>query len=352
MRILKCVAAAGLAVAIAAFGGNALAQELPKLHFKALIHDSPSPHVKLIETPFWNDTMVKASGGRITADANPLDQLGVADEAVLRLLKLGAFDFASFDIVKLGGDDARFESCDLSGLAFTFQEARKGCDAWRATADRIMQQNWNAKLLAIGVAPPQAIFCQPEIKGIDDLKGKKLRVYSKTMIDFANAVGATPININFREVVTAMQNKVVECAVTGTATGNVSGWTEVSKYLMPISLGWAINVHVVSLNTWKRLDPKTQALITDEFKKLEDKYWETMEMLASDAENCMVGKQPCRHGKPANMTWVNISDADQAKFKKLMQETVLKGWAKRAGPAAAKEWTETVGKALGMEATP
>ena len=66
----------------------------------------------------------------------------------------------------------------------------------------------------------------------------------------------------------------------------------------------------------------------------------------------MVGKQPCKFGKPANMIWVNISDADQAKFKKLMQETVLKGWAKRAGPAAAKEWTETVGKALGMEATP
>ena len=351
MTIAK-FAATGFAAALFVLTGQAGAQDLPKLHFKALIHDSPSPHVKLLETPFWNEIMVKASGGQITADANPLDQLGVADEAVLRLLILGAFDFASFDIVKLGGDDARFESCDLSGLAFNFKQARAGCDAWRATADRIMQQNWNAKLLAIGVAPPQAIFCQPEINGIDDLKGKKLRVYSKTMIDFANAVGATPININFREVVTAMQNKVVECAVTGTATGNVSGWTEVSKYLMPISLGWAINVHVVSLNTWKRLDPKTQAFISEEFKKLEDRYWETMEMLAGDAENCMVGKQPCRHGKLANMTWVTISDADQAKFKKLMQETVLKGWVKRAGSAAAKEWTDTVGKALGMEATP
>ena len=52
------------------------------------------------------------------------------------------------------------------------------------------------------------------------------------------------------------------------------------------------------------------------------------------------------------MTLVSMSDADQTRFKKLMQETVLKGWVKRAGPAAAREWNATVGKSLGMEATP
>ena len=349
MRLIRSIAVAAALAALPA--GATLAQDLPKLHFKALIHDSPSPHVKLLETPFWTEVVPQASNGQITADAAPLDQLGVADEAVLRLLKLGAFDFASFDIVKLGGDDPRFEGCDLSGLAFTFKQARAGCDAWRATMDRIMQQNWNSKLLAIASAPPQAIWCAPEIKGIDDLKGKKLRVYSKTMIDFANAVGATPLNINFREVVTSLQNKVVDCAVTGTAVGNVSGWIEVSKYLMPISLGWAINVHVVNLNTWRRIGPKAQEFLAAEFTRLEDRFWSTMEELATDAENCNVGKQPCKFGKLASMQLVNISSEEQARFKTLMQDTVLKGWVKRAGPDAAKEWNATVGKALGMTAS-
>jgi hypothetical protein len=35
-----------------------------------------------------------------------------------------------------------------------------------------------------------------------------------------------------------------------------------------------------------------------------------------------------------------------------MQETVLKGWVKRAGAEAAKEWIATVGKVLDMEASP
>jgi TRAP-type C4-dicarboxylate transport system substrate-binding protein len=120
---------------------------------------------------------------------------------------------------------------------------------------------------------------------------------------------------------------------------------------MPIPLGWAINVHVVNLATWKRLDPKVQAFIEAEYKKFEDKFWQTMKDLDADAANCNVGKQPCRNGKLANMIMVPVADADQARFKKLVQETVLKGWLKRAGGEVAKEWNATVGRALGMEAT-
>src|SRR4030095_3997949 len=59
---------------------------------------------------------------------------------------------------------------------------------------------------------------------------------------------------------------------------------------------------------------------------------------------------PCRNGKLASMVLVPVSDGDQARFKKLVQETVLKGWLKRAGADVAKEWNATVGRALGMEA--
>ena len=99
-----------------------IAQDLPKSHFKVLVQDSPSPQVKLVQMPFWKEWLVKNSGGQITADATPYDQAGIPDDAVLRLLKLGAFDFASFDIAKIAGDDPNFEGCDLSGLTFDFAD--------------------------------------------------------------------------------------------------------------------------------------------------------------------------------------------------------------------------------------
>lgn len=346
VRLTTSMAALGLALS----SGALAAQELPAMHFKALIHDSGTPHVDQLESPFWHEWIPEASGGRITADAAPLDQVGIPDEAVLRLLKLGAFDFASFDIVKLGGDDPRFEGCDLSGLAFDFDSARAACEAWRPVMDRIMQEQWNAKLLGIASAPPMGIWCNTEIGGIDDLSGKKIRVFSKTMIDFAEGIGAIPININFREVVTALQNKVVDCAVTGTSVGNISGWTEVTDHLMPLALGWAINVHVVNLNTWNRLPPEVQNFFVAEFAKLEDRFWATMKANAADAENCNVGREPCTIGRPANMTLVTPTEEELARFKALMQDTVLKGWVGRAGVEAAAEWNDTVGKALNLKA--
>jgi TRAP-type C4-dicarboxylate transport system substrate-binding protein len=148
----------------AALALSAQAQDLPKHHFKVLIQDSPTPHVKLLEAPLWADWIPTASKGQITGDAAPYDQVGIPDDAVLRLLKLGAFDFASFDIAKVAGDDPKFEGCDLSGLTLTFEDARKGCEAWRETVDKLMQAKWNAKLLAIGTAPPQALWCATEVK--------------------------------------------------------------------------------------------------------------------------------------------------------------------------------------------
>jgi TRAP-type transport system periplasmic protein len=338
------------AATFAALTLGAQAQDLPKQHFKVLIQDSPTPHVKLLEAPLWNEWIPAASKGQITADASPYDQVGIADDAVLRLLKLGAFDFASFDIAKVAGDDPKFEGCDLAGLTLTFEDARKGCEAWRATVDKLMQQKWNAKLLALGTAPPQALWCATEVKGFDDLKGKKLRVFTKTMVDFAQGIGAAPVNIAFREVVTALQNKVVDCAVTGTAVGNVAGWTEVTKYLMPLSLGWAINVHVVNLNTWKRLDPKTQAFILEQTKAYEDKMWATIKTTTGEADNCNTGKQPCTMGKLAKSTIVAVKPEEAATHKKLVEGAVLAGWAKRCGAECAKEWNDTVGKALGLKA--
>src|ERR1044071_8419802 len=109
-----------LLLATAIFAAMALsvqAQDFPKHHFKVLIQDSPTPHVKLLEAPLWAEWIPAASKGQITGDAAPYDQVGIPDDAVLRLLKLGAFDFASFDIAKVAGDDPKFEGCDQIGRA-------------------------------------------------------------------------------------------------------------------------------------------------------------------------------------------------------------------------------------------
>jgi hypothetical protein len=69
----------------------ASAQELPSTHLKALVPETTTPMAQVLEIPYWRDTVPQASGGQVTADIVAIDQLGIDDKAVLRLLKLGMF---------------------------------------------------------------------------------------------------------------------------------------------------------------------------------------------------------------------------------------------------------------------
>ena len=197
--------------------------------------------------PFWRKTITEASKGAITADITPLDQMGVDDKTMLRLLKLGVMDFAGMDISKMAGDDPRFEACDLAGLTLDPDKARAACNAYRGVIDRQMQKNWNAKLLAFGGNTPQVFWCKDVVSGLDGFKGKKVRVFNNTMRDFLAGVGATAVSMAFAEVVPALNNGVVDCGVTGSLSGNTAGWNEVTKSIYPMSLGWSINVVAVNL---------------------------------------------------------------------------------------------------------
>lgn len=334
----------------AALSTAAVAQDLPKSHFKVIGLNSPTPVSIHDEIPFWRKTVTEASKGAITADITPLDQMGVDDKTMLRLLKLGVMDFAGMDISKMAGDDPRFEACDLAGLTLDADQARAACDAYRDVIDRQMQKNWNAKLLAFGGNTPQVFWCRDEIKGLEDLKGKKIRVFNNTMRDFLSGLGATSVSMAFAEVVPALNNGVVDCAVTGSLSGNTAGWAEVAKSVYNMSLGWSINVLAVNLNTWNRLDPKVKAFLEEQFKAYEDKMWDTLKKSTAEADNCNTSKQPCTLGKLASVKLLQVSSAEADAHKKLVEGAVLAGWAKRCGSECAKEWNDTVGKKLGLKA--
>jgi TRAP-type transport system periplasmic protein len=327
-----------------------LAQDLPKTTVKVIGLNSPTPVSIYDEIPFWRKTIPEASKGAITADITPLDQMGIDDKTMLRLLKLGVMDFAGMDISKMAGDDPRFEACDLAGLTLDPDKARLACDAYRAVIDRQMQKNWSAKLLAFGGNTPQVFWCRQPISGLDDLKGKKIRVFNNTMRDFLAGLGATAVSLAFAEVVPALNNGVVDCGVTGSLSGNTAGWPEVTKSLYSMSVGWSINILAVNLNSWNRLDPKVQGFLLEQIKAYENKMWDTLKKATAEADNCNTGKQPCTLGKLANIQLVGVKPAEVEAHKKLVEGAVLAAWAKRCGAECAKEWNETVGKVLGLNA--
>jgi TRAP-type C4-dicarboxylate transport system substrate-binding protein len=332
-----------------ALAGGAAAADLPEMTVKAIGLNSKTIASFGDEVPFWNETIPEASGGKITAEFAPIDLAGIKDPQIMRMTALGVTDFGAGDISKMAGDDPLFEGCDLAGLALDVETARAACEAWAPVMGRVMEEKFNTKLLALGANPPQVFWCRDELSGLDDLAGRKVRVFNKTMADFINAVGGTTISMPFAEVVPALQRGVVDCAVTGSLSGNTAGWPEVSTHLYPMYMGWSINYQGVNLDSWNGFPPEVQAFFTEQFDAFEDKMWDTAAAAVADAENCNFGKEPCEMGKMAHMTLVPVSDADKEKHAEMMQDVVLVDWAKRCGKDCAAEWNDTVGEVVGLQ---
>jgi TRAP-type transport system periplasmic protein len=329
--------------------GMAGAQELPKTHVKAVGVSSQTPPSIYDEKPFWNETIPKASNGQVTAEYVPFDIMGLQGSEMIRLTKMGVMDFASTDISKMAGDDPLFEGCDLAGLTLDYKKAREACAAWKPVMAEVMEKKYNTKLMAIGGNTPQVFWCRVPISGITDLKGKKVRVFNKTITDFIQAVGGTTVTIAFAEVVPALQRGVADCAITGSLSGSTGAWGEVTSHIYPLVMGWSINYQSVNLDAWKKFDPKVRDFFTKQFDAFEDKMWETIRLTIEDADRCNFARGECKMGKPFKLTEVPVTEQDKVRHREIMENVVLPEWAKRAGKNYATKWNETVGKVVGLQ---
>lgn len=348
MRRLTISALATL-VSAALVAAPAAAGDLPEVKVKVIGNYSTVRHAAEPELEFWNEIVPEMSDNQVTADYIHQDLVGTKDFQMLRFIKLGTTQFGVGDISKMAGDDPTFEGCDLAGLALDIGMAREVCDAWKPAMDRVMQEKFNAKLLALGTNPPQVFWCRDPVAGIDDLRGRKIRVFNKTMADFIEAVGGTTINMAFGDVVPALQRGVVDCAVTGTTSGNSAGWPEVTTHIYPMYLGWSINFQAVNLDAWNGFAPETREFFLKAFAVLEDNMWATAGQSTEEADNCNTGRDPCTMGTKADMTIVEVSDADREVHKGLMEDVVLVEWGKRCGRDCAAEWNETIGEVTGLQ---
>ena len=330
--------------------GAVHAQELQELRLKVIGGWSNVTMTTVVEQPFWQKTMPERSGGKITADFNSLDTLGLKGDETLRLLRLKIADIVTGPVSFVAGDFKLYDGLDLSGAILDIDTMRKAVDAYRPVIDKNMQENFNAHLLMMWPSPPQVLFCKGEIKGVADLAGKKIRTFNQTLSDFVEAVGGTPVNLSFAEVVPALQNGTADCGVTGTGPGNSAKWWEVTDHLFPLVLGWAPYFSAINLDAWNAMDEPTKAFLTAEFAKLEQEMWTHVKAAAQQGINCNTGQGECTTGIKASMKLVDVSDADKALLAGMVTETILPRWADRCGEACVGAWNETVGKALGFVA--
>jgi TRAP-type C4-dicarboxylate transport system substrate-binding protein len=329
---------------------SAHAQELPKTTLKVIGSISGLPVYKEYEVPFWTKTLSDKSKGAVTAELKGFNEMGLKGPEVLRLMSSGVIEMGSAILGYLASDDPSIEAVDMAGMNADVAAARRVTDAAKPMLEKLLRDKFGVKLLAVGTYPAQVAYCNGEIKGLADLKGKKVRVGGRSQAELIEALGGAPVTMAFGEVVPALQNKVVDCALTGTLSGNVAKWHEVTTHLLALPMSWGQIAYVAQIKAWDKLDPAVRNLIDTEVKVLERSIWDAAELHTTQGYACNGGTDDCKLGQKGKMKIVQPSDADRALLKKIVADTMVPKWAARSTPEAVKAFNDGIGKVAGVTA--
>jgi TRAP-type C4-dicarboxylate transport system substrate-binding protein len=309
---------------------------------------SSLPLHKQYEAPFWSETLPAA--GDFNVELTTHNQMGLGLSEIYPLLGQGVYDVAMTVADYAVGDAPELEGLDVPLLALTADEARAMVDAARPMVSYIYRDRFNAEVLAIAPYPPQVVFCNAEISSFSDLEGLKVRASGRMTALFLEALGAEGVNVSFSEVSGALQNGVVDCAVTGAGSGYSAGWWEVSTHLLPIPLGgWDHVVTAMNADKWDGLSESDQNLIREQISAgFEEPAWASAQDALINDIACLTGNGACTAGDARDMALVEISDADFETARGILIGEVLPDWAERAGDDWATRWNESVGQVVGV----
>ncbi|WP_377510788.1 TRAP transporter substrate-binding protein [Octadecabacter sp. R77987] len=302
------------------------------------------------EAPFWTTTLPDASGGDITVELTTHNQMSLGLGDIYPLLGQGVYDVAMTVGDYAVADAPELEGLDVPLVAVTADEARAMIDAARPMVSDIFRDRFNSHVLAIAPYPPQVVFCNHDINSLADLEGLKVRASGRMTALLLEALGAEGVNVSFAEVPGALQNGVVDCAVTGAGSGYSAGWWEVSTHLLPIPLGgWDPVVTAVNMDKWNSLDADTQALISSEIVTgFEDPAWASAQGALDNDVACLTGMGECASGEARSMRLVEVSDEDFNRARTILTTEVLPDWAERSGGDWAARWNDSVGAVVGV----
>jgi TRAP-type C4-dicarboxylate transport system substrate-binding protein len=330
------------------FGSSAGASEVT---LRALGWYGNQPQSSEVERPFWKN-LESSTGGKLAAQFRTIDEIGLKGFESLRTLQSGAFDVVSFQISFVGGEAPVLMGVDLPGLAFDFDELRKVVDAYRPILERNLESRFKGKLLAAWPYPFQILYCKHDMKGLEDLRGQKVRVSGSLMAEMVKQLGGATVTLAGPEVYQGLMQGIVDCAITGSQYGNSNDWFEVTKSLNVTPVGGAgVVLHVARKDFWDKLTQPQRDALAKSMQELEARLWKMAVETHTDGINCNTGKDPCS-AKKGKMTLVETTDADRARIKKILTENVIPLWlgdCTKVAPTCKEDWANTVGRLLGVK---
>ncbi|TKT69589.1 TRAP transporter substrate-binding protein [Aquamicrobium sp. LC103] len=150
-------------------------------------------------------------------------------------------------------------------------------------------EGMNQKLLYMVPWPGQAVFSPSQIDTLDDMKGLTIRVVDANGTAFFEALGATPIQMPWGEVVPSLAAGTIKSVTTSSSSGVDGAFWEFTKHMSTFNWQASSNAVTVNLDAWNALPPETQTVIEEVAARMEGQFW--LNSRAEDAKKIALLKE-------------------------------------------------------------
>ncbi len=232
------------------------------------------------------------TNGRFDLQIFPSSQLG-SDTDTLSQVRSGGVEFFTLSGLILS---TLVPAASINGVGFAFPDY---ATVWKAMdgdlGAYVRQQIAKANLIAMDKIWDngfrQTTSSTKPITGPDDLKGFKIRVpVSPLWTSMYKAFDSAPTSINFNEVYTALQTKVVDGQENPLAIVSTAKLYEVQKYLSMTNHMWDGFWFLANRRAWERLPPDVRTIVAKHINAAGEKEREDVAKLNAGLQQELAAK--------------------------------------------------------------
>ncbi len=232
---------------------------------------------------FMGERLVEKSGGKMSLDIYPSQQLG-SERECLELLQIGSLGMTK---VSTGVLENFAPQLKVFGLPFLFRDAAHRFEVLEGPiGEELLNASVPQRLkgLTFYDAGSRSFYTKEPIESPQDLQGLKLRVMeSQTAINMVKNLGGSPTPISWGELYTALQQGVVDGAENNLPSFYLSHHYEVCKYYIVDEHTALPDELLIGTLLWNDLSPEEQKWVKEaamESAEYEKEIWHEAEMEA------------------------------------------------------------------------
>ena len=141
------------------------------------------PQYTRVDVPVLRDGTAARSNGRVQVTLSTHAERNLAGNEIVRLVRAGQVEIGAGTLTTLSGDVPILDGIDLAGLAPDINDARRIAEAVLPVANRDLER-FGARLVAMYPFPAQVVFCRAAFTSLNDLRGRRIRTFGNSLVDF------------------------------------------------------------------------------------------------------------------------------------------------------------------------